>query len=294
MSKKHPIIAVTGSSGAGSRAVKIAFEHIFYRHKLKPVLLDGDSFHRYDRYEMRDAVRLAQEQGQNLSHFGPDANHLDLLEGLFRQYSEEGKGQRRYYLHTEQEASKYNQRPGTFTSWEKLPKDTDLLFYRGLHGGLVDGRFNIQQYVDLLIGVVPIVNLEWIGKILRDTAERGYSPEDVTETILRRMPDYVRYITPQFSRSDINLQRIPTVDTSNPFIARDLPTLDESFFVIRFADPEKFRIDFSFLMRMIHGSFISRRNCLVIPGGKLGLTMEILFTPIVEEMIQKRRYLVER
>ena len=186
MSTKHPIIAVTGSSGAGSRAVNVAFNHIFFRLKMKPVLIDGDSFHRYDRYEMRDAVKLAQEQGRTLSHFGPEANHWDLLEGLFRQYSENGMGQRRLYLHTEQEAGRFDQSPGTFTSWEELPKDSDMLFYQGLHGGLVYEQWDIAQYVDLLIGVVPIVNLEWIGKIHRDTAERGYKPEDVTETILRR------------------------------------------------------------------------------------------------------------
>jgi phosphoribulokinase len=287
VSINHPIIAVTGSSGAGSRAVKVAFKHIFYRLKVNPMLIEGDSFHRYDRYEMQDAVRLTQERGRTLSHFGPEANHLDLLEELFRQYGEDATGQRRFYLHTEEEASQYGQRPGTFTPWEDLPQDTDLLCYRGLHGGMVCGHLNIAQHVDLLIGVVPIVNLEWMGKIHRDTAERGYAPGDVTETILRRMPDYVRHITPQFSRTDINIQRIPTVDTSNPFIARDLPTLAESYFIIRFEDPDKFGIDFHYLMRMIHGSFISRRNCLVIPGGKLGLTMETLFTPIVEEMMHK-------
>ena len=175
------------------------------------------------------------------------------------------------------------------TSWEELPEDSDLLYYQGLHGGIVYEQCDVAQHVDLLIGEVPIVNLEWIGKIHRDTAERGYSPEDVMETILRRMPDYVRHITPQFSRTDINIQRIPTVDTSNPFIARDLPTLAESFFIIRFKDPDKFGIDFHFLLRMIHGSFMSRRNTLVIPGGKLGLIMETLFTPIVEEIAHKSR-----
>ena len=102
---------------------------------------------------------------------------------------------------------------GTFTPWTQLPAETDLLFYEGLHGGVVTERVNVARYVDLMIGVVPIINLEWIQKVHRDTAERGYSPEAVTDTILRRMYDYTHYIVPQFSRTDINFQRVPTVDT---------------------------------------------------------------------------------
>ncbi|MCP4410244.1 MAG: phosphoribulokinase [Gammaproteobacteria bacterium] len=286
MSKKHPIIAVTGSSGAGTMPVKVAFKHIFFRHKLNPVIIDGDSFHRYDRYEMHDTVRLAEAEGKNLSHFGPEANLLDQLEMLFRQYSESGRGRRRFYLHTEKQASDYNQQPGTFTPWEEIDAGSDLLFYQGLHGGMVNAEVDIAQFADLLIGVAPIVNLEWIQKIHRDTAERGYAPEDVTDIILRRMPDYMRHITPQFSRTDINFQRIPTVDTSNPFTVRDAPTLDESHIIINFHNPAKFDLDFHYLMRLIHGSFSSRRNTLVIPGGKLELIMEILFTPIVEGLVK--------
>lgn len=289
MSLKHPIIAITGSSGAGSMAVKIAFQHIFHRNKLKAVVIDGDSFHRYDRYEMREAVERAQADGTNLSHFGPQANRLDLLEKLFKQYSEVGTGKRRFYLHTEEQAGPTGQRPGTFTPWEDIPADTDLLFYQGLHGGVVADGIDVTQYVDLLIGVVPSVNMEWIQKINRDSLERGYAREDVTDIILRRMPDYVHYITPQFSLTDINLQRIPTVDTSNPFTAHDVPRLSESLVVIRFKEPKKFHIDLPTLMSRIPGSFTSRRHSLVIPGGKLEMTMEILFTPIIEEIVQRKR-----
>lgn len=288
MSKKHPIIAVTGSSGAGTSTVKVAFEHIFYREKVKPVIIEGDSFHRYDRVEMRKAVAKALEQGRNLSHFGAEANLFKELEDLFRQYGETGTGKRRYYLHSEEEAAPFNQEPGTFTPWEDITTDTDLLFYEGLHGGVTTDEANIAKHVDLLIGVVPIVNLEWIQKTHRDTKERGYHPSDVTDTILRRMYDYVHYITPQFSLTDINFQRVPTVDTSNPFIARDIPTPDESFVVIRFRDPTKFNIDFPYLLAMIHDSFMSRRNSIVVPGGKMGLAMEIIFTPIIDDMIKHR------
>lgn len=292
MSKKHPIIAVTGSSGAGTSTVKVAFEHIFFRENITPVVIEGDSFHRYDRFEMREQVAKALKEGRDLSHFGADGNLFAELAQLFRQYGESGTGRRRYYLHSEEEAAPYKQEPGTFTPWEDISEGTDMLFYEGLHGGVNTGEVDVAQHVDLLVGVVPIVNLEWIQKIFRDTAERGYHAEDVTETILRRMSDYVHYITPQFSLTDINFQRVPTVDTSNPFIARDIPTLDESFVVIRFRDPTKFNVDFPYLLAMIHDSFMSRRNTIVVPGGKMGLTMEIIFTPIINEMMQQRRALL--
>ena len=289
MSRKHPIIAITGSSGAGTTTVKLAFEHIFYREQVTPCIVEGDSFHRFDRAQMREAVEDALAEGTHLSHFGPEANLFSDLEALFSTYGETGSGKKRLYLHNDGEAAPYGQESGTFTPWEDIPKGSDLLFYEGLHGGVVNGTANVAKHVDLLIGVVPIVNLEWIQKIHRDTGERGYAPEDVTENILRRMYDYVHYITPQFSQTDINFQRVPTVDTSNPFVARDIPTPDESFVVIRFRDPTKFRTDFPYLLSMINGSFMSRRNSIVIPGGKVGLAMEIIFAPIVDEMMNQRR-----
>ena len=293
MSEKHPVIAVTGSSGAGTTTVKVAFEHIFLREGVTPCVVEGDSFHRFERLEMREQVALASKQGKDLSHFGPAANHFDKIEELFRVYGESGTGKRRYYLHSDKEAAPYNQKPGTFTPWEDIPPGTHALFYEGLHGAVVNDTVNVAQYADLKIGVVPIVNLEWIQKIHRDTAQRGYSPEAVTETILRRMNDYVYYITPQFSETDINFQRVPTVDTSNPFIARDIPTPDESFVVIRFKDPVKFKIDFPYLLSMLHDSFISRRNTIVVPGGKMGLAMEIILAPIIERMMERQRQLRE-
>ncbi|MEW5757632.1 MAG: phosphoribulokinase [Pseudomonadota bacterium] len=286
MSTKHPVIAVTGSSGAGTTTVKVAFEHIFRREGINPVVVEGDSFHRYDRVQMRAELKKANEEGRVLSHFGPEGNHFDKIEELFKAYGETGGGKKRYYLHNQEEAQPYNQEPGTFTPWQDIPAGTDLLFYEGLHGGVVTDTVNAARFVDLLIGVVPIVNLEWIQKIHRDTAQRGYSVEAVNDTILRRMHDYVHYITPQFSRTHVNFQRVPTVDTSNPFIARDIPTPDESFIVIRFRDPGK--IDFPYLLNMVPDSFMSRRNTIVVPGGKMGFAMELILTPMIHEMMEKR------
>jgi phosphoribulokinase len=286
MSEKHPVVAVTGSSGAGTTTVKRAFEHIFEREGIKSAVIEGDSFHRYDRAEMK--VKMNDE---GLSHFGPQANHFDKLAELFKTYGETGGGQKRYYLHSEEEAAEHNARlgtdktPGQFTPWEPIPENTDLLFYEGLHGLAKDDDVDVSRFVDLGIGVVPVVNLEWIQKIHRDNAERGYSAEVVVDTILRRMPDYINHITPQFSRTDINFQRVATVDTSNPFIARDIPTPDESFVVIRFANPKKLEIDFPRLISMIPDSFMSRRNTIVAPGGKMGHAMEIILAPIIDKMM---------
>ena len=289
MSKKHPVVAVTGSSGAGTTTVKRAFEHIFTRDKVKAAIIEGDSFHRYTRVEMKTKMT---EDG--LSHFGPEANRFDKLEELFKTYGETGLGEKRYYIHSPEEGEFHNGRlgtnvnPGEFTPWEQIEEGTDLLFYEGLHGLVKSDDHDVAQHVDLGVGVVPIVNLEWIQKIHRDNAERGYSEEAIVDTILRRMPDYITTITPQFSRTDINFQRVSLVDTSNPFIARDIPTPDESMIVIRIADPKKFDVDFTYLLNMIHNSFMSRRNDLVIPGGKMGMAMEIILQPIIERMMDER------
>jgi len=293
MSKKHPVIAVTGSSGAGTTTVKNAFEHIFFREKINPLIIEGDSYHRYDRQAMKKAIDDYAAKGEQISHFGPEANHFDTLADTFRTYGETGRCKRRYYLHSPEEAAEHNARlgakleAGQFTPWEDIAEDTDLLFYEGLHGGVVDGEVDVAKQTDLLVGVVPIVNLEWIQKIHRDNAQRGYSAEAIVDTILRRMDDYVHYITPQFSRTDINFQRVPTVDTSNPFIARDIPTPDESFVVIRFRDPAD--VDFAFLLNMLKDSFMSRRNTLVVPGGKMGFAMELVLNPVIHRLIEQKK-----
>lgn len=287
MSVKHPVIAITGSSGAGTSTVTKSFAHVFRREKITAAIIEGDSFHKYDRKSMKEAAAEQAKLGNNhFSHFGANANELELLEALFKQYGETGTGKRRYYLHNHEEAAPYKQEPGTFTPWQDLPP-SDVLFYEGLHGAVVTDKVNVAQHADLLVGVVPIINLEWIQKLIRDKGARGYSTEAVVDTVLRRMPDYVNYITPQFSRTHVNFQRVPTVDTSNPFIAQDIPTPDESFVVIRFANPKG--IDFPYLLSMIHDSFMSRPNVIVVPGGKMELAMQLIFTPMIMRLMENKR-----
>ena len=288
MSLKHPIIAITGSSGAGTTSVKRTFEQIFRRETVNPVYIEGDAFHRWNRTEMREQMKLAGANGDpHYSHFGESANLFEALEKTFADYSATGAGRTRTYIHDAAEAEEYGGEPGTFTDWRDFEPGSDLLFYEGLHGCVVTETVDVAQHADLKIGVVPVLNLEWIQKLHRDRATRGYSTEAVQDTILRRMPDYIHYIIPQFTRTDINFQRVPTVDTSNPFIARWIPTPDESIVVIRFKDPHG--IDFPYLLSMIQGAWMSRANSIVIPGGKLDIAMQLILTPMILKLVERRR-----
>ncbi|QTL36159.1 phosphoribulokinase [Pseudoalteromonas viridis] len=289
MSAKHPIIAITGSSGAGTTTTTAAIKHIFRSLDAKAEFVEGDSFHRYTRPEMDKLKREALQEGKHLSYFGQEANDFAALEALFESYGRTGTGQVRRYLHTFDDAVPYNQLPGTFTPYQELDSNSDMLFYEGLHGGIVTEEHDVAHHVDLLIGMVPIINLEWIQKLIRDTHERGHSREAVMTSIVRSMDDYINHITPQFSRTHINFQRVPTVDTSNPFSAKDIPSLDESFVVIRFRDIKD--VDFPYYLQMIQGSFMSRVNTLVVPGGKMGLAMELVLTPLIKDLLTKKRAL---
>lgn len=288
MSIRHPIISVTGSSGAGTTSVKHTFEYIFRREEVNAAFVQGDAFHRYDRSAMERAMTDAAHKGNpNFSHFGPEANLFEDLEALFRTYAATGTGKVREYIHDHVESHAAKTPVGTFTPWKDIELGTDLLLYEGLHGAVVSETVNVARYADLKIGVVPVINLEWIQKIDRDRSTRGYTTEAVTNAILRRMPDYVTYICPQFAETDINFQRVPTVDTSNPFMARWIPTPDESMVIIRFRDPRG--IDFAYLLSMIHDSFMSRANSIVIPGGKLDLAMQLILTPLILQFVERRR-----
>jgi phosphoribulokinase len=310
MPLKRPVVAVTGSTGAGLSTVRHAFKTIFRRLEVNAAIVHGDAFRRYTEPEFAAQLAAARAGGRNLSWFGPECNHFAELETFFKTYSETGSGVVREYAHNAERAATLGVPVGEFTAWHPLAAGSDLLFYEGQHGGVVaqtwtrrkvearhfqagiDRRANatgidVAQYVDLLIGVVPAINLEWIQKIHRDCAHGQCSPEETVETILRRMDDYIHYIVPQFGLTDVNIQRIPLVDTSNPFIARDVPTESECALVVHFRDRE--RHDFVDLLRRIPGSRMTRATTMLIPGGALGHALEVICAPILMDLIEKRR-----
>lgn len=288
MSKKHPVITVVGSSGAGTSTVKHTFEQIFRREGVAVATVEGDAFHAHDRAAMKAEMARRQEAGDNtFSHFSIEANLLVELQQQLAAYGRTGRCRSRTYIHNDEEAAEHQVPPGQFTSWREIGEGSDLLFYEGLHGALKTPEIDIAGEADLKIGVVPVINLEWIQKIHRDRASRGYTTEAVTDTILRRMHAYVNVICPQFTQTDINFQRVPVVDTSNPFIARWIPTAGESLVVIRFRNPRG--IDFPYLVSMIQGSWMSRANSIVIPGDKLDLAMQLILTPMIIRLVETAR-----
>ncbi len=309
MSLKHPIIAVTGSTGAGLSTVRHAFKDICHRIGVKPALVHGDSFRRYTESQFSALLEEARVSRRRISWFGPECNHLAELEALFRTYGETGSGILRDYAHNETHARELGVLVGEFTPWHPMPARSDILLYEGQHGGVkadtwtrrkgnaefssdIDRRQNavgidVAQHVDLLIGVVPAVNLEWIQKIHRECDKHHCTPQESVETILRRLDDYLHFIVPQFGLTDINIQRVPLVDTSNPFIARDVPTPDESALVIHFRDRKRY--DFPDLLARLPGSRMTRHSTMVVPGGELRLALSVICGPILEAMMEKRR-----
>ena len=255
-------------------------------------MVAGDCFHRFDRARMAREVEAAAARGEELTHFGPAGNLFEELQALFAEYATRGTGRRRHYVHTAAEAERYGSPTGTLTAWESLPAGSDLMFYEGLHGGLVTESVDIARFVDLLIGVVPIINLEWIQKIHRDRAVRGASAADAIQSILRRMPDYVHYICPQFSRTDVNFQRVPLVDTSNPFVAPEIPSGGESMLVVHIHNQEKMQVDFEVIRRRLRGSFMSAVDTIVIPADSYDIAVDLICAPVIERLLSNRETLL--
>lgn len=313
MSQKHPIVAVTGASGAGTTMVKKSFARIFEREHINAAFVDGECFRRYDREQMQVEIAKAEANGHEMSPYGPDVNRFDLLESLFQSYGEQGTGKYRRYI-SEEVAQAENVPSGTFADWQEIPESADLLFYEGLHGGVVADRWtrrkmsashnpkvikerrntekstgvDVAQHVDLLLGIVPVVNLEWMQKIMSDKETKGYSHEVTSTRICRRMQEYIHFIVPQFSVTDINFQRVPVVDTSNPFIAKEVPESHECKVVIRFRDPGRY--DFPLLQEMIDGAFMSRPNTMVISGSQMQQALDVICTPLIHNLIRNRTH----
>ena len=271
MSAQHPIMAVTGSSGSGTTSVTRTIEQILRREGVRAAMVVGDAFHRYDRAGMQRATAEAERAGNpRFCHFSPEANLLPELEQLFSTYGSTGAGDGARVLPRATRTSRAS--AARSATGSHCPRAPTCCTTRVCTVATSTTRSTSRGTRTCSSESCRSSTSSRIQKLHRDRATRGHSQEEVVATILRRMPDYIDHICPQFSRTDVNFQRVPHVDTSNPFIARHIPTLDESTLVIRFRDPHG--IDFSYLLAMLHDSFMSRPNTIVVPGGKMELAMQ--------------------
>ena len=279
MSQKFPIIALTGASGAGKTNVKKIFQKIFDTQGIKVQFIEGDSFHRFTRQEMEQN----EEVPQAITHFNPEANLLGELEDLFATFSLSGTGKTRHYIHSEEDSITHKTKIGHFSAWKQIAP-ADFLFYDGLHAGHIDENINIAKKVDLLIGVTPIINLEWIQKIERDKLVRGYTERNAVEMIKRRLPDYIKFICPQFSRTHANIQRVPLVDTSNPFSGESIPRDSESLFIFEIKESRRLAVNLEEVCEKVPGSFLTSQNSLASPGTSLDKLLVTIFTPTINRL----------
>jgi phosphoribulokinase len=311
MSEKHPIIAVTGMAGAGLSTVRHAFKDLFSRDRTSspPSCMAMASA----AIPTASSPRCWKKRATAIGAFPGSARNA-IISRNWNSFSRPMPKPAAAWCANTPTTTRapplLGVKAGEFTPWKPLNSRLGPAVLRRpawrrdrqyLDPRQVDSRhfppeidrrvgkpgIDVAQHVDLLIGVVPAINLEWIQKIHRDCAKGRTAPEDSLETILRRMDDYIHYIVPQFGLTDINIQRMPLVDTSNPFIARDVPTPDESVLVIHFRDRK--RHDFPALLRRIPGSRMTRPTTMLVPGGELRLALSVICGPLVEEMMEKQR-----
>lgn len=296
MLKCYLVVVVIGFFGVGISIVKCVFEYIFVREGIIFVVVEGDSYYCYEWMFMKQVMVDVLVKGENFFYFGFEVNFFDKFEELFCIYGEIGVGQKCYYFYSVEEVVEYNVcfgvnfELGQFMFWEDIFLGIDVLFYEGFYGGVKGEGYDVVVLVDLLVGVVLIINFEWIQKIYCDNVECGYFVEVIVDMILCWMFDYINYICLQFSQIDINFQRVFIVDIFNLFICWNILILDESFVIIYFCKGvcEKWGIDFGYLLSMIYDFFMFSFISIVVNGGKMGFVMELIFILIIYCMIEEK------
>ena len=241
MSVKHPIISVTGSSGAGTTSVKTTFKRIFNRETVNAASSMAMHSIAMTAQMKRVMAEEAEREINHFSHFGPECQPAGGTGRVYSGISAKPEPEKPGTTCTTRKKRTCTARPGTFSAWEDIDPEYRIIVLRrtAWRGG--DRRRQPGAALRPKIGVVPVVNLEWIQKIHRDKMDRGYSTQAIKDTILRRMPDYLDYICPQFSQTDINFPARADRRYIERLCARWIPTPDESMVVIRFRQSQGYR-----------------------------------------------------
>lgn len=193
-SDDRKVIAIIAGSGAGKTVFTRKIEDVLAAHVPDShFTVPGDGFHRYGRNNMPE----------DLTHFDVEANELDYLEALLRNFKNGEPIETRFYIHNDEEAQEHGVAPGEFTAWSTVEPNHRFLTYEGLHG-FVD---RMREYVDLAIAVQPEGPLLWAQFYAREVLERGKSPAATVARWAERAEDYQKFIKPQIQEADMSIYR---------------------------------------------------------------------------------------
>ncbi len=174
------------------------------------------------------AIRKARDAGRHII-FSPEANDFSLLEHTLLSTGRRVKASRVNSPHAYDEAvpwesgSRHVYAPGS-----RFPNRPMCCFMKDCTAASSPPQHDVAR----------VMLIHWLAWRLMSTSSDSETDsrhqraralrEAVMDSVVRSTDDYINYITPQFSRTHINFQRVPTVDTSNPLPQRVF-SLDESF-----------------------------------------------------------------
>lgn len=171
------IIGISGDSGAGKSSLVDFFSNIYKDNLL---VIEGDSYHKWERND---------PHWKEMTPLNPEANNLDKAVQDLKDLRDGKSIIIRNYNHSN----------GRFDESKTLnPKENVLLV--GLHSLYSK---NIRDLEDIKIFLNTDENLRLFWKLKRDVSQRGYSENQVLDSIQRRFVDSEKYIKPQINFADI-------------------------------------------------------------------------------------------
>lgn len=185
MKRQRPIIlGIVGDSAAGKSTLTRGLAQLIGPERVTCVCTDD--YHKYDRRERAE---------HKITALHPDCNYLDVLE----QHLER--------LHYGQPILKpvYDHSTGSLVRPEYV-QPSEFVIVEGLlgyHSAVMRQFYDVKVYLD------PPEDLRRVWKVKRDTAKRGYNPEQVLAELEKREPDSRDFIRPQRQQADIVVRFSP-------------------------------------------------------------------------------------
>ena len=191
MDGRPVMLAIAGDSAAGKTTITSGLVRALAAERCTAVCVDD--YHRYDRQERRDLPFTALH---------PDCNYVDIME------------QQLQLLATGHPVLKpvYDHHTGQLTRPEYV-EPRRFVIVEGLlplHTKLAAACFDVTVYLN----PPEKIRREW--KIKRDTAQRGYTSEQVLAELRRREPESEAFIRPQRRRADIVVRFAPVEQRHDP------------------------------------------------------------------------------